>query len=152
MTETEPSAPASSKRSPGVVAAIVIVVVIALAGGAFLVYKLTKTKDEPAPALRVAKEVVAAVAAGDAAVLRSHSTGEGTTQLLALQPDDAGGVKLTAASCKPFAARTPTRVCTATRPGGQLALRLIFTDGAWTVDFANVGPIGLPPTSTTTPT
>lgn len=146
----EPASPTKQRRSPGVVAAIVVVVVIALVGGGLLIYKLTKSKDEPAPALKVAKEVVAAVKAGDTAVIRSHSTGQGTTQLLALTPNDAGGVKLTAASCKVFAGNTPTRLCTATRPGGELGLRLIFTDGAWRVDLVNSGPAGLPPTSTTT--
>jgi len=48
----------------------------------------------------------------------------------------------------------PTRVCTATRPGGQLQLRLIFTDNAWKVDLANYGPAATTPTSgaATTPT
>jgi hypothetical protein len=107
-------------------------------------------KAPPTPALKVAKEVVAAIKAGDDGTLRDLSTGEGTTQLLVLKPADAGGVTITAASCKPFAAKTPTRVCTATRPGGQLQFRLIFTDNAWKVDLATVGPAGLPPTSSTT--
>ena len=150
---TAPETPAASpkgKRSPAVVAAIVIVVVIVLAGGAFVVYKLTKSKDEPTPAVKVAKETVAAIQAGDDVKLRAVSTGDGTTQLLALKSSDAEGVTLTAASCQRFASKTPTRICTAARPGGQLQLRLVFTSGDWLVDQANVGPAGLPPTSTTT--
>jgi hypothetical protein len=137
-------------RSPGVVAAIVIIVVIALVGGAFVIYKLTKSKDEATPMLQVAKDTVAAIKSGDTAELRSLSTGQGTAQLLALKPGDVNGITIIAASCKLFAASTPTRVCTASRPGGQLTLRLVVTDGAWKVDSANVGPAGLPPTSTTT--
>jgi len=155
MTAPEPTAgapAAPSKRSPGVVAAIVIVVVIVLVGGAFLVYKLTKSKDEPTPAVKVAKTVTAAIASGNTAVIRSNSTGQGTTQLVAMKPSDASGLTLVARDCKPFAAKTPTRVCTVTRPGGQLQLRLIFTGGAWKVDLANLGPAGLPPTSTSTTT
>jgi hypothetical protein len=152
MTSTETSTKAPSKRSPGVVAAIIIVVVIVLAGGAFVVYKLTKSKDEPTPALKVAKTVTAAVASGNTVVLRSNSTGQGTSQLIAMKPADASGFTLVARDCKPFAAKTATRVCTVTRPGGQLQLRLIFTGGAWKVDLANIGAAGLPPSSTSTTT
>jgi len=153
MTAPEPTAEAPAaptKRSPGVVAAIVIVVVIVLVGGAFVVYKLTKSKDQPAPMLKVAKTVTAAIASGNTAVLRSNSTGQGTSQLVALKSSDASGLKVVAADCKPFAAKNATQICTMTRPGGQLQLRLIFTSGAWKVDLANVGPTGLPPTTTTT--
>jgi hypothetical protein len=155
MTAPETPAPASPTRkgrSPGVVAAIVIVVVIALVGGAFVVYKLTKSKEEVTPMLQVAKRTVAAIKSGDSAELRTLSTGQGTTQLLALKPADVDGITIIAPSCKIFAASTPTRVCTASRPGGQLTLRLVVTDGAWKVDSANVGPAGLPPESTTTTT
>jgi len=157
MTAPEPTAEAPaapSKRSPGVVAAIVIVVVIALVGGAFLVYKLTKSKDEATPFLKVAKETVAAIKSGDKGQLQSLSSGEGTKQLLVLKPADANGFTITAASCKPFPQKVPTRVCIATRPGGQLQLRLIFTDNAWKVDLANYGPAATTPTSgaATTPT
>jgi hypothetical protein len=153
MTSPEPPSEAArgtSKRSPGIVAAIVIVVVLALAGGGFLVYKLTKSKDEPTPVLKVAKDVVAAIKAGDTAQLRTLSTGQGATQLLAFKPGDAGGVTMTAASCKVFGAKQPTRVCTATRPGGQLQLRMVFVSNAWKVNLATIGPAGLPPTSSTT--
>ena len=150
---TAPEPPAASpkgKRSPALVAAIVIVVVIVLAGGAFVVYKLTKSKDEPTPAVKVAKETIAAIQSGDDAKLRALSTGNGTTQLLALTSSDAEGVTLTAGNCQLLAAKSAIRVCTATRPGGQLQLRLVFTSGDWLVNQANVGPAGLPPTSTTT--
>jgi hypothetical protein len=153
MTAPENPAPTSAPkkgRSPGVVAAIVIVVVIVLVGGGFVIYKLTKSKDDATPMLQVAKDTVAAVKSGDAAQLRSLSTGAGTAQLLALKPGDVDGITIIAASCKIYAASTPTRVCTATRPGGQLSLRLVVTGGAWKVDLANVGPAALPPTSTTT--
>src|SRR3954469_1984636 len=149
MTEPEPTPAASAapaKRSRGVVVAVVIVVVIALVGGAFLVYKLTKSKDEPTPVVKVAKEVVAAIKSGDKGQLQSLSSGQGTTQLLALKSSDVNGFTLTAASCKPFPQKEPTRVCIATRPGGQLQLRLVFTDNAWKVDLANYGPSFLQPT------
>jgi hypothetical protein len=150
MTSPEPQTEAASgpkKRSPGVVAAIVIVVVIALVGGAFLVYKLTKSKDTPTPSLKVAKELVAAIKSSDTGQIRALSTGQGTTQLLALKPSDAGGVKITAASCKAFGAKQPTRICTATRPGGALSIRLVFANNTWKADLATLGPAGLPPTS-----
>ncbi len=160
MTTPEPPAPespaadgaAKQGRSPGVVAAIVIVVVIALVGGAFLVYKLTQSKDEPKPALAQAKAVMAAITSGSTSELRSLSTGQGTAQLLALKPSDADGLTITAASCKKFGAEEPTRVCTATRPGGALTMRLVFTDNAWKVDLVTIGPAALPPTSSTTAT
>ena len=95
---------------------------------------------------------MAAIKAGDDAQLRSLSTGEGTTQLLAFKPNDVGGVTITAASCKVFGATKPTRVCTATRPGGALQMRLVFASDAWKVDLATIGPVGLPPTSSTTAT
>jgi hypothetical protein len=149
-TTAEATTPAPTKRSPGVVAAIVIVIVIALVGGGLLVYKLTKSKDTPDTAVVVAHKVTAAIGSGNTATLRSLSTGEGTTQLLVLKPNSASGIKFVARDCKPFPAKLPTRVCTATRPGGQLSIRLIFTSGAWKVDQVNVGAAGLPPTSTTT--
>jgi hypothetical protein len=150
MTETEPSTAAPSKRSPAIVAAIVIVIVIALAGGAFVVYKLTKSKDQPVAYPVVAHKVLDAVKAGDTATIRSNSTGQGTAQLLAFKRNSLDGFKLVVTDCKPFQAKTPTRVCTVTRPGGQLGLRLIFTSGAWRVDLATVGPAGLPPKTTPT--
>ena len=151
MTDTQPTTPtepaAPSKRSPGVVAAIVIVVVIVLIGGAFVVYKLTKSKDEPTPALKVAKTVAAAVASGNTVVIRSNSTGQGQSQLVAMKKSDVNGFTFVARDCKPFPQKVPTRVCISTRPGGQLQLRLIFTNNAWKVDLANLGPTATTPTS-----
>lgn len=143
-----PPAP-SSTRSRRVIAVIVVVVLIALVVGVFIVDEVTDDGGSDAPA-DVAAAVVAAVKAGDDGALRDRSTGAGTTQLLAIKPADADG--LTAASCTTLTAATPTRVCIATRPGGQLQLRLVRTDGEWKVDGATIGPAGLPPTSSTTAT
>ena len=156
MTAPEPSseaAPAARKRSPGVVAAIVIVVVLALVGGALRRLQAHEEQGRAdAGRSRSPRRSWPRSRPATTRQLRSLSTGEGTTQLLALKPDDVDGVTITAASCKVFGATTPTRVCTATRPGGQLQLRLVFAADAWKVDLANVGPVGLPPTSSTTAT
>src|SRR4051794_12531446 len=107
---TDPETPATPKtgRSPGVTAAIILAIVIVLAGGAFVVYKLTDKKDAPEPAALVAKRATVAVASGNRATLRSISTGGGTAQLLTLKPGDVNGYNVTFASCKPVAAKTPT--------------------------------------------
>jgi hypothetical protein len=147
MTAPEPTVAPKKGRSPGVTAAIIVAIVVILAGGAFVVYKLTDKKDAPSPAAQVATKATAAVASGNTATLRSISTGKGTAQLLALKPADVSGFKITYANCKPFGSGPPTRVCTATRPGGQFGLRLVMVDGAWKINLVTITPTGLPPTS-----
>jgi hypothetical protein len=149
MTAPPRPGPTASKggRPRAVVAAIVVVVLIALVGGVFLVDELTTDDDTSNPPSRVAQRAVAAIGARDDRTLRGLSTGAGTAQLLAMDLGDVDGLTITAASCSTVAAPTPTRVCTASRPGGQLQLRLIRTDDTWKVAGATVGPAGLPPTS-----
>jgi hypothetical protein len=148
----ESPAPTDTKkgRSPGVIIAIVIIVVVVLVGGGIAIYKLTKSKDEPTAVIVVAKNTTAAVASGNDATIRSLSTGNGTTQLLALSPDSVNGFTFVARNCAPVQGSEPTRVCTTSRPGGQLTLRLVFVDSEWKVDEATVGPAAVTPTSTTT--
>jgi hypothetical protein len=144
-------ADAPSRRSPAVVAAIVIVVVVVLAGGAFVVYKLTDKKSFGDPPYKVAKTVFAAAEKGDRAVLADNSTAAGTSQLQALDAKSLQG--MTFAKCAPFAGAKPTRLCTYTRPGGQLLLRLVVVDSAWKVDQATLGAAAVTPTSgVSTPT
>jgi hypothetical protein len=156
---TAPETPASTTpetprkgRSPGVIIAIVIVILVVLVGGGIAIYKATKTKEYPTAALQVAKDTTAAIAAGNTATLRSVSTGNGTTQLLALKPNSVSGIKIIARSCRRATGTKPTRVCIASRPGSQLTLRLIFVDNAWKVDQATVGAAAVTPTSSTTTT
>ena len=91
--------------------------------------------------LKVAKEVVAAVKAGDAAVSSGPSRrARAPPSCSRSSRPTPSGIKIIAANCKVFAAqdadpalhRDPTR--------RAAPLRLVFTGNAWKVDLATVGP------------
>lgn len=125
--------------------------IIVLAGGAFVAYKLTDTKDAGLPAYQVAKQAEQAVAKGDTATIVKLSTSQGKVQLEKLDARELSG--LTFGGCGPVPGATePTRLCVFSRPGGQLQLYVTAPDGKWLVDKATLGPAGLPPTTTTTAT
>jgi len=150
MTATESSSPpAPSKRSPAVVAAIVVVVVIVLAGGAYVVYKLTDTKEVGEPAYKVSKRVLVAAQQGDTAVIAKYTTAAGAREVGVLKGNALDGMKVS--NCSPGPVATKTKICVYTRPGGQLTLALTRSGSAWKVSSANLGPAALPPTSATTP-
>jgi hypothetical protein len=129
------------------IAAIVIAVVIVLAGGAFVVYKLTNKKDVGEPAYKAAQKAEAAIASGKLSGIAV--TARGKQQIAVIKASEVSG--FTFAKCTPFPGTPPTRVCTWTRPGGQLSMALVRSGTTWQVDKVAIGPAGLPPTSSTTP-
>lgn len=154
MSSTESTQPSTEtgtkKRSPAFVIGIVVVVIVVLAGGAYVVYKLTN-KHEIQPAAVTAKAVFVDLQKGDANQARSDSTAAGQSALRKITADQVTG--LVFGGCKPFPGTQPTRLCIWSRPGGQLSMSLIRKGEDWKVDNAQVGPAGLPPatdTSTTT--
>ena len=143
---TEANPPPSTSRSPKM-AIIVVAIIVVLAGGAFVAYKLTKSDGTTRePAYKVAKDVGAALAAGDTATIAKLSTAAGKTALLAITPADAK--EFTFAGCEPLEGSDPTKQCVFDRPGGQLALVLISPDKKWVVNSATIGPTGTDPATT----
>jgi hypothetical protein len=151
-TETAPAESGSTKRSPAFVAVVVVVIVAVLAGGGFVVYKLTN-KHTQTPAFEVAKVAITDIKSGQQAKITAVSTPKGAAAIAKLDPTSVNG--LVFAKCKPFPGKVPTRLCTWTRPGGQLTMALVKSGDTWKVDDVKIGPAGLPPatgagTSTTT--
>jgi hypothetical protein len=153
MSSTESTEPpvetGTKKRSPGLVIGIIVVVVIVLAGGAYVVYKLTN-KHEVKPALVTAKAVFVDLQQGSPDKARDDSTTAGLAALKKITADDVKGLAF--GGCKPFPASQPTRLCVWSRPGGQLSMSLVRQGDNWKVDNAQVGPAGLPPATDTTTT
>jgi hypothetical protein len=145
--DTTPSSPPSEPEgrrgiSAGAKLAIAIAVVIVLAGGGYAIYKLTN-KTEQQPAFETAKEVFAALESGDTAAAEDRATEAGATALAAIGREDLDGLAFS--GCSPYPGEPPTRVCTWTRPGGQLTIALELDDKKWLVTKAEIGPAGLPP-------
>lgn len=154
MSSTESTQPTTAsgtkKRSPALVIGIVIVVVVVLAGGAYVIYKLTD-KHEIKPAAVTAKAVFVDLQKGDAGQARSDSTPAGQNALRTITADDVNG--LVFGGCKAFPGDQPTRLCIWSRPGGQLSMSLVLKGDDWKVDNAQIGPAGLPPaTDSSSPT
>jgi hypothetical protein len=148
-TTTPAPTGSGSSRPSWLIPVIVIVIIVVLAGGAFVVYKLTN-KHEAHPAAATAKVVFVDLQQGDANKARSDSTANGQAALRTITADDVKG--LVFGGCKPFPGTPPTRVCIWTRPGGQLSMSLVRKGDTWKVDNAQVGPAGLPPATDTTTT
>ena len=149
MTDTDAPSTMANPRTRMIIIAVLVVVVIA--GGSFVAYKLTNKKEVAPPASQAATKVKKALIAGDRSTVVANSTPKGATQLEALKPAELRG--LTFGSCTVVPALlVKTKVCTFTRPGGQLTMTLIRRPDKWWVDAASVGPAGLPPTSVTSPT
>ena len=149
-TTSSSTASSRSRRSPAVIGAIVVAVVLVLAGGAFVVYKLTKTNDAGQPAYKVAKDVQKALDAHNTARLTTLSTPAGRAALLKLTSDDVNG--MTFGGCSANGRTPPSKSCVFDRPGGQLTIVLVRSGKDWKVKAATLGAAGLPPTSTGTAT
>ncbi len=147
---TEPTSPpaTSSRRSPAVIGAIVVAVVLVLAGGAFVVYKLTKSNDAGQPAYKVAHEVQTALESHNTARITTLSTPAGKAALLKLSSNEVQG--LTFGGCSAIKGTPASKGCVFDRPGGQLTMVLVKSGKDWKVNAATLGPAGLPPTSSTT--
>ena len=148
MTDSaaHPAKASSSTRT----IAIVIIVVLIVAGGAFVIYKLTNKKDVGLPAYGVANAVVRGVTSGDQAAVDKNTTAKGRASV-ALLKGKLSGLKLSGCIPAPDVGGAKTKLCTFSRPGGQLSVALTRPKDVWLVSAAVLGPAGLPPT-TTTPT
>jgi hypothetical protein len=151
MSSTESTQPTTEsgtkKRSPALMIGIIVAVVVVLAGGAYVVYKLTN-KHEITPAMVTAKAVFVDLQKGNPDQARPDSTAAGLAALKKISADDVKGLAF--GGCKPFPGSQPTRLCIWSRPGGQLSMAMIRKGDAYVVDNAQVGPAGLPPATDTT--
>ena len=138
---------AAPKKSSSTTRTIIIVVVavVILAGGAFVVYKLTNKKDSGIPAVVVAQKVKNAVAKNNQAVIDQNTNAQGKTEVAALK-GKVDGLKFGQCGPAPFV-KVTTKLCTFTRPGGQLSLFLITPNGKWIVSSAKLGPAAVTPTA-----
>ncbi|MEP6624312.1 MAG: hypothetical protein ABJC79_07700 [Acidimicrobiia bacterium] len=123
---------------------IAVVVVIALAGGAFVVYKLTNKKDVGTPAVIIAQTARKAAQTGDLAKLTKVTTADGKSEMALLKGKLSG---LVWTNCVPNPYVNGGKLCTFTRPGGQLSIGLVKPNGKWLVASARLGAAGLPPTT-----
>lgn len=125
---------------------IAVLAIIVLAGGAFVVYKLTHKRDTGQPAIIVAQQAKKAVIDGNTATITSLSTAQGKAQLEQLKPAELAGLKF--GSCGLVGtAKVKTKLCIFTRPGGQLSIYMTLPGDKWKVNQAELGPAGLPPTT-----
>ncbi|MGZ4675309.1 MAG: hypothetical protein ACXVJ7_02035 [Acidimicrobiia bacterium] len=150
---TTDSAPSSSsgttgRFSPAMKWIAVILVIVLLGGGAFVVYKLTDTKELGTPPFKVAAQVKDAIASGNTATITKLTTAKGRTEASKLTAADVNG--MTGLTCAPFSAKPPTRVCTWSRPGGQLSMAVVRIGSDWKVETATVGPAATTPTTPST--
>lgn len=147
MTDSAPQPTPSKSSSRTIIIAVLAIIV--LAGGGFVAYKLTNKKDAGQAAGQVAKQAEAAAAKGDTATIIKLSTSQGKVQLQGLKASGLSG--LTFGTCAPVpGAKSSTRLCVWSRPGGILNLYLTAPSGKWLVNQAAFVPAGLPPTTTTT--
>lgn len=147
MTDSAPQ-PTSQKSSSRTIIIVVLAIVV-LAGGGFVAYKLTNKKDAGQPAYQVAQQAEAAAAKSDTATIVKLSTSQGKVQLQQLKASELSGLTFGSCALVP-GAKTTTRLCVFSRPGGVLNLYLTAPNGKWLVNQAALGPAGLPPTTTTT--
>jgi hypothetical protein len=136
-----------SSRPSWLVPVIVIVAVVVLVGGAFVVYKLTKsTSSAEAPYVVVHRTVVAIK--GGQSPKSSDTSGQGEAELDAITAQDLEGLQFGGCQALPQAPNTAR--CIWSRPGGQMTMSLSKTDGHWKITGAGLGPAGLPPDDSTT--
>lgn len=136
-----------SSRPSWLIPVIVIVVIVVLVGGAVVVYKLTKSKSSAESAYTVAHRTVVAIKGGKSPS-GADATSEGQAALSKITANDLSGLTLVA--CKAVSGTTNARVCTWTRPGGQMTMSLTQTGGHWKVTNVTIGSAATTPTSSTT--
>jgi hypothetical protein len=150
MTDSDslPTTAASKKSSSSRMIIIIVLAVVVLAGGAFVIYKLTNKKDSGVPAAIVAMKVKNAVTNDNQVVIAQYTTAEGKVEVAALK-GKADSLVFGKCDAAP-SAKVTTKVCTFTRPGGQLSLVLVQPNGKWLVSSATLGPTGVTPTASST--
>ena len=143
MTDSDSQPVKSSSSSRTII--IVVIAVLVLAGGGFVAYKLTNKRDTGVPAAVVAQKVKNAVVKGDQTTIDKLTTAQGKTEIAPLD-GKLDGLKFSQCGLAPFV-KVTTKLCTFSRPGGQLSLFLTKSKGKWLVDSAKLGPAALPPTA-----
>lgn len=136
-------------RSTATNAIAVVVAVIVLAGAAFGVYALTRPADKYTPVVVTVKAVFTDWQQGDEAAARKHMSSKALADLFAIKASE--GTDLTFGGCRLFGPKLFPRICTWSRPGGQLAMRVQIKDKVNVIDLITFGPAGLPPETPTTP-
>jgi hypothetical protein len=146
-TSTPAPTDSGSSRPSWLIPVIVVVVIVVLAAGAFVVYKLTDTKETAEAPITVVHRVVVAVRADKPSQANSDLTGAATGQVSSLTANQINGLKFNA--CVPVPQQPNARLCTWSRPGGQMSMALVKVNGHWKVNNVVIGPAGLPPATDT---
>lgn len=150
MTDTPTPDPTASKSSSSTrTIVIAVIAVIVLAGGGFAAYKLTQSEETGAGPFKIAHEVRDAIADANTATIAKLSTSDGKVALLKIKPNEVKGL-VWGGCTQTFGAKSASKTCKWTRPGGELVFILTAPDKKWIVDAVTVGPAGLQNTTTTT--
>ena len=147
-TDLAPRRPASG-RSTTTTAIAMVVALVVLAGAAFGVYKLTRTKDQGTPIATTVKLVFTSWQAGDKAAASVHMTNTASADLFAIKA--AEGKDLTFGGCQKIGVTLFPLFCGWTRPGGQLGMRVVRIGNKSVIDAISYGPAALPPAGATPP-
>ncbi len=138
-----------SGRSTTTTVIAIAVALVVVAGAAFGVYKLTRTKDKGTPIATTVKSVFTAWQDGDKAAAGAHMTDSASTDLFAIKAADGKG--LVFGNCQSVGATVFPLFCRWTRPGGQLGMRVVRDGEKNVIDAISYGPAGLPPAVSTPP-
>ncbi len=138
-----------SGRSTTTTAIVVVVALVVLAGAAFGVYKLTQTKDKGTPVAETVKSVFTAWQDGDEAAAGALMTDAAVADLFAIKAAEGKG--LVFGKCQRVGLSLFPLLCIWTRPGGQLAMRVVHQGDKNVIDAISYGPAGLPPATATPP-
>jgi hypothetical protein len=124
-----------------------IVVVIAIAAGAYFLTRDSGGADQAtgkAPP-RIAKDLYAAWQSGDQAAAAKVATPEAVTQIFAIKTDEGTG--LTFDGCEKTGTQPVPKVCTYSRPGGELTITVSVVEGKRVASAVKLGPAATTPTS-----
>jgi hypothetical protein len=124
-----------------------VVVVVAIAAGAYFLTRDSGGSDKAAGKAppRIAKDLYAAWQGGDQAAAARVATSGAVTQIFAIQKDEGSG--LTFAGCKKAGTEPLPKVCTYSRPGGELTVTVSVVDGKRQASAVKLSAAATTPTS-----
>jgi hypothetical protein len=125
-----------------------IVVIVAIAAGVYFLTRDSGGADKAtgkAPP-RIAKDLYAAWQNGDRAAAAKVATPQAVTQIFAINTAEGSG--LTFDGCRKTGTQPVPKVCTYSRPGGELTITVSVVEGKRVASAATLGPAATTPTST----
>jgi hypothetical protein len=124
-----------------------IVVVVAIAAGVYFLTRDSGGSDAPKgkAAGKISKDLYGAWQSGDRSAAATDATPQAVTAIFAIDKNQGTGLEF--GGCEKTGTSPFPKVCTFSRPGGELAITVSVVDGQRKATAVKLGPAATTPTS-----